>query len=45
MDYQTVELGEYFEALEAHNSEAGGDRQKAPADLDRLRRFVDAHRG
>lgn len=35
----------YFEALEAHNSDTPGDKARAPADLDRLRRFVDAHRG
>jgi len=46
LDWRGLSLGEYLEALEAHNEahqrvDSGGDR---PSDPERLRRFVEAHR-
>jgi hypothetical protein len=42
-DWEQLSLSGYFEALEAHNemNKPGGAQ---PADIPRLRRFVDAHR-
>lgn len=46
LDYRDISLGEYLEALEAHNEAhaAPGSDSRGPADPERLRRFVDAHR-
>ncbi|KMS59975.1 hypothetical protein V474_07710 [Novosphingobium barchaimii LL02] len=45
LDYRDLSLGEYLEALEAHNeahqSEGSGN---GSVDPDRLRRFMDTHR-
>ncbi len=46
LDWERLSLSGYFEALEAHNEAAGGDgKPKGVQDVDRLRRFMDAHRG
>ena len=46
LDWERLSLSGYFEALEAHNEAAGGDgKTKGVQDVDRLRRFMDAHRG
>ena len=45
LDWERLSLSGYFEALEAHNEAAGGDgKAKGVQDVDRLRRFMDAHR-
>jgi hypothetical protein len=49
LDWRTLDLSDYLEALEAHN-EAADPKAKnegepgEPADLDRIRRFHRAHR-
>lgn len=40
LDWERITLGEYFEALEAHNEAAPGE--KPEPDLDRLRKFKEA---
>lgn len=47
LDWKDLSLGEYLEALEAHNDAhaSPGSEPKSTGDLDRLRRFVEAHRG
>lgn len=44
LDWERLSLSGYFEALEAHNEAASGE-VSAPPDPERLRRFVEAHRG
>ncbi|WP_155738159.1 hypothetical protein [Sphingobium yanoikuyae] len=36
LDYRAVSIGEYFEALEAHNDAAGADSGKGGGDPDKL---------
>ncbi|MEJ7933489.1 hypothetical protein WG907_04355 [Sphingobium sp. AN558] len=46
LNWERLSLSGYFEALEAHNdANSGGGQEKGVKDIDRLRRFVDAHRG
>jgi hypothetical protein len=46
LDWERLSLSSYFEAVEVHNEpQPGGADQRAPGDPERLRRFVDAHRG
>ena len=47
MDWATLSLSGYFEALEAHNEAHSGaaSETRPPSDPERLRRFVEAHRG
>jgi len=46
LDWKDLSLGEYLEALEAHNEAhaAPGSEPRQPGDPERLRRFVEAHR-
>lgn len=45
LDWERLSLSSYFEAVEVHNEPQGNQEQRAPGDPERLRRFVDAHRG
>jgi hypothetical protein len=45
LDWRTADLSDYLEALEAHNEAHSSETEpRQPADLDRLRRFMAAHK-
>jgi hypothetical protein len=45
LNWERLSLSGYFEALEAHNESASGEKSATPSDPERLRRFVEARRG
>ena len=46
LDWRTLDLSSYLEALEAHNEAHADPKDKAPPEAsERLKRFMAAHRG